>query len=102
MESLIAKARNQGSVNIIVKLCVDFVPEGDLANDQKVREQRQIISRTQKRLLKKLSAYKVSGVKKYEFTPLLAMQVNAAALSFLKTSPLVAGIEEDKPVLASP
>jgi hypothetical protein len=102
MESLIAKARNQGSVNIIVKLCVDFVPEGDLPNDQKVREQRQVISRTQKKLLKKLSVYKVSGVKKYQFTPLLALQVNAAALSFLKTSPLVAGIEEDKAVLASP
>lgn len=102
MESLVAKARSQGPVKIIVTLCVDFVPEGDLANDQKVREQRQAIARTQKKLLKKLSAYKVNGVKKYQFTPLLAMQVNAAALSFLKTSSLVAGIEEDKEVLASP
>ena len=101
MESLLAKARSRGAINIVIKLCVDFVPEGELTNDRAVRAQRRTIAQTQNRLLKQLSRYKVKAVKKYEFTPLLAMQVDAAALRFLKNSALVAGFEEDQAVPSS-
>lgn len=102
MESLLTKARTHGAVNIVIKLCLDFVPEGELANDRAVRAQRRTIAQTQNRLLKQLSRYQVKAIKKYQFTPLLAMQVDAAALRFLKGCALVASFEEDQEVPSSP
>lgn len=101
--SLMSKARRQGTINIIVKLCLEAVPEGELLTDQEVQKQRALIAQTQHNLLKELARYKVAAVKKYEFIPFIAMQVSAPALRFLNSSPLVAAIEEDKelPVAAT-
>lgn len=102
MESLIARAERQRELRVIVRLCVDFVPEGELSSDRKVQNQRRLIAQTQARLLKSLARYKVELVSKYEYAPLLAVRVNAAALRSLTKSSLVAGIEEDVEVPSAP
>lgn len=94
IESLVNSARNQGSLQIIVGLCVEFVPEGKL-NPKQVRAQRQAIAKAQNNLLRRLFAYRVTLVKKYEFIPFIAMRVNADALRFLNTSAQIRSIEED-------
>lgn len=98
IELLISKARAKGSVHIIVGLCVEFVPEGNLTNPRAVQAQRQAIALAQNKLLRRLSAYKVTSIKKYEFMPFIAMQVDAPALRFLKASSQIASIEEDMQV----
>lgn len=95
IKSQIAKAKANGSLGVIIGLCVKFVPEGELGSQQAVQSQRQAIALAQDNLLRSLSAYKITSVKKYEFVPYIAMRVDAAALSFLKTSSKVASIEED-------
>jgi len=98
IESLITRAQDEGSIHIIVGLGVSFVPEGKLASRKAVRSQRRAIARAQKALLKELSRYHVTSVKKFQFTPFIAMQVDAAALRFLRDSSQVASIEEDSQV----
>lgn len=102
IQTLIARAEQQRTVGIIVRLCVDFTPEGKLSSDGEVRQQRNVIKQTQDALLKKMSKFRVTAVKKYEYVPFIAMHVDAAALKFLSGSSLVASIEEDKEVPAAP
>jgi hypothetical protein len=93
-EELSARARARGSVSVVVKLCVPFRPEGELS-DADARRQRAAIARAQDALLKELRGARVANVKRYEYTPFIALEVDAGALRRLRSSASVAEVTED-------
>ena len=92
---LLTRARQDGSVRIIVGLDVPFVPEGDLPDAAAVDAQYKAINDAQTALVDRLSDFKVSDVTLYESIPFVAMAVDAAALEALMHDPAVTSIEED-------
>jgi hypothetical protein len=94
-DSLLERARADGEVAVVVRLCVAFRPEGELGGEAAARRQRAEIARAQEALLGSLTKFRVTSVKKFEFTPFLSLSVDAGGLLHLKASALVAGIDED-------
>jgi hypothetical protein len=99
-EELSARARAQGSIDVIVKLCVPFRPEGELS-DADARRQRDAIARAQDALIKELRGERVAHVKRYEYTPFIALEVDASALRRLRSSASVAEVTEDAAIPAA-
>src|SRR3989338_2264513 len=81
----------------IVGLNISFTPEGNLSKEER-EKQRQEILKAQEDLIKKLSGYKFSVIKKFDTIPAMALRVDEKTLIFLKSLPEVKSIEEDKPV----
>lgn len=96
-DALMRRARAAGAVAVVVRLCVPFRPEGELS-DEAARLQRAAIARAQDALLKELRRVRVNSVKRFEYTPFLALTVGAEALLRLRSSPSVAGVTEDAAV----
>ena len=97
-DSLAAKAKVDGSVAVIVGLNVSFKPEGRLAGQRAVVEQRGQIQSLQAAVLDRVKGYDAASVKRFKFIPYMALQVDSTALKSLASSSLVASIEEDVPV----
>ena len=100
-KSLLAKAQANGVVHLLVGLRVPFEPEGNLS-PQAVAGQRRAIAEAQDALLKRLTRCnsKIESVKRFEFTPYLAMAIDVVGLKCLLDAPEVKTIVED--ALASP
>jgi len=94
-QELTAKANLDGTVAVIVQLRVAFRPEGDLLNAAKVQAQRDVIHQTQDLLMKELTGYDPASLKRFEYTPYVAVKVNAAGLESLRLSPDVIDIHND-------
>lgn len=84
-----------GSLRVIVTLSGSFVPEGNLPDEPSRRSQRRDISAAQTAVLAELSAFEVRNVRRFVYTPQLALTVDAAALRELLRSPRVAAVAED-------
>jgi subtilisin len=95
---LLSKAQAAGSVRIIVSLDMPFVPEGLLSTSQEAVDQQGRISRLQDQLHGAVSQYDVKHIKRYQYIPYTAMEVDSTALSALIANPLVISVEEDIPV----
>ncbi|HKP87569.1 MAG TPA: S8 family serine peptidase [Blastocatellia bacterium] len=94
-KALISKAQAEGPISVIVGLRSSFQPEGTLNSIQAVRDQHGTIAQAQSRLLDKMSSFAVKSVKRFETIPFMAMDVDAAGLAYLESSPDVTSIEED-------
>ncbi len=94
--ALVGKAQSQGYVRVIIGLNVNFKPEGAAKNPLAVEAQRRDIAQTQDALLSKLSGVEPSSIKRFQFTPYLALAVDAAGLEYLKTAVEVKSTQEDK------
>jgi subtilisin len=81
---------------VIVDLNAPFTPEGYLSSDQ-IQTQRAAISQAQTNLLNSLSTsdYDPASVKTYDYTPQLALTVDATALSQLQSSQYVTHVYDD-------
>lgn len=95
---LLSKAQAAGSVRIIVRLNMPFVPEGQLSTSPAAVDQQIKISRMQDQLGAELSKYSVKGIKRFKYTPYMAMEADAIALRALISNPLVMSVQEDAPV----
>jgi subtilisin family serine protease len=82
-EELMEKVKKEGSVHIIVRLKVDFVPEGKISKNKGILAQREMISKLQNGLIKKLAPYEITGVKRYKYIPSVALIVNMHAMKML-------------------
>ena len=79
------------------------IPEDDKNNPD-------VISATQDRVLESLSTFHIENIKRYRYTPLLALSVNKAGLDILENSDDISTISNDglsaphvrKPVVDSP
>ncbi len=92
---LIEKAQTSGSVRVIVGLRVAVQPEGELGQPVEVQAQRRSIAQAQTALLDRLSAYRISSVKRFDYIPFIALEVDAVGLEALRNDAEVASIEED-------
>ena len=90
-----AKVAENGQLPVIVRMNADFMPEGTLNSLQAVSRQRDAIAWSQDLLLSDLSGQGVTGVKRFQSMPYMAMTINATALNLLQESPLVASVVED-------
>ena len=91
---LLTVAETAGSVRILVKLNMPFVPDGQLSPKQS-EEQQRYISKMQDQLCTVLVHHDVQGIKRFKYTPYMAMRVNAAALKVLISSSFVSSIEAE-------
>lgn len=93
---LIEKAEHRGTVRVITDLKLggiasEAVP-GSKEHDEALRS---AITEVQKRVLESLSDFHVTHVKRFSFTPGMAMEVDAPTLKALLANPDVHGIRED-------
>jgi hypothetical protein len=94
---LLAKAQAAGSIRIVARLDMPFVPDSLLSTQEAIDQQIQI-SRMQDQVCAALSKYNVMGIKRFKYTPYIAMEVDSTTLSALISNPLVLSLEEDVPV----
>jgi len=95
-QELSAMLQQTGTVAVIVQLQVAFRPEGEIRQAERLA-QRAAIRQTQDELLNELSGLAAS-VKRFEYTPCLALSVNAAGLAVLNSSSKVVDISPDTPI----
>ena len=90
-----ARAKQQGSVPVIIKLKVATTPEGLLTStaesDQKAR-----IYKSRNALLGKLEKFKPARIKKFNHLPVTAMELNADGLVAALSDPNVEAVYEDR------
>lgn len=98
VQQLLPQARQSGSVRILVRLNVPFRPEGMLPGRLSVRAQQRDIAQAQDALLRRLNAFSSRLTRRYTHIPILALEVDAQALTDLVANPAVAAIEQDVPV----
>jgi subtilisin family serine protease len=94
-----SKSLDKGSVKIIVKVRTAFTPEPLLRETDK-HIQRALMSQIQNQVVAELEAKgrKLRSVRKYKYTPHIAMKVDSATLDALISSPDVISVEEDIPI----
>jgi subtilisin family serine protease len=104
LPGLLEKARAEGTVRVLVRLSMPYSPEGLLAADSLVRNQRRSIQEGQDGVLRRLAGTGIRLLARYQFIPYLALEADASALAALRDLPEVAAVEEDvavPPTLAS-
>jgi hypothetical protein len=92
---LVSRIPPGGTLRVIVTLSGSFVPEGELPDEAARQAQRQAISAGQTAVLDELASTRVSDVRRFTYTPQLALTVDAAALERLLRSRRVAAVQED-------
>lgn len=93
---LLARAREKGHIRIIAQLNTPFVPDGQLSA-QEALDQQARISGAQAQLCADLAKYNATGIKKFKYSPHIAMEVDSTALKALIAHPLVLSLQEDAP-----
>lgn len=91
----VAKVSPGGTLPVIVTLAGTFVPEGELADEPARLAQRRAIKAAQDAVLAELPSSGVRVVRRFTYTPQLALTVDAAALERLLRSHRVAAVQED-------
>jgi len=89
-----AQARHRGSVRVIVGLDVATAPESSLGGSA-VQAQRASIARAQNAVLARIVRAKPSSVRRFNYIPFLALEVDEADLQALAGSQEVSGIQID-------
>ncbi|MEN9580831.1 MAG: hypothetical protein RJA70_3840 [Pseudomonadota bacterium] len=89
-------ATSEGKARVLVRLNTEFAPEGQLTTSSQVDGQRTRIKGHQDRILGQVVGARVMAkVKRFEFSPWLALETDAATLQKLASLPEVASIHED-------
>lgn len=96
-QSLVDHALAQGRVRAIVGLNVETTPEG-LLNAAERAAQRARIAQAQAAILGDLAAFNFGQVKRFTIVAGMALDADLAGLDVLAAHPLVAHINEDRPV----
>ena len=94
--SLIGKAQEKGRVLVIIGFRTDFTPVGYLTKQQSA-EQGARIKDVQDRFLDRFSSYAPSSVKRFDYMPYLAADVDLATLMEMQSDDEIASIQEDVP-----
>jgi hypothetical protein len=91
----------EGTVRVMVGLCMDFTPEGELT-DQQVAKQRAMIAKKRQELIDSLRGTEFQVNRTYDTIPSMALSLSGRALNVLKNSGNVASISEDEAEPAEP
>ncbi|MET0646341.1 MAG: S8 family serine peptidase [Pyrinomonadaceae bacterium] len=100
-DALREKAQTAGSVRVIVGLRADFEPEGELPTAAAVEEQRRGISTARETVLARVPLAARNLVKHFETIPYVVLEVDAAGVEALRSSPEVSTVTEDVPIPAA-
>jgi subtilisin len=95
LDALLIKAKDKGTVRVIVGVRGDFKSESELLSKQAARLQRERIGAAQNAFLSKLYGYAPSSVKKFRSIPYLALEVDENGLQALKQMEEVTSVVED-------
>lgn len=99
-DELLAKARQQGLMSVVITLNlpnlpdIKHVPKQDLLTERDVR--MAAINKAQDRFLQRMRAHKMQHVQKGKLAPDLAMNVDAAAIQTIIADPEVSNIHESQ------
>ncbi|NEA32826.1 hypothetical protein [Streptomyces sp. SID13031] len=93
--TLLSRVPPAGTLPVVVTLAGTYVPEGELADESARQAQRRAIRAAQDAVLAELPSSGVRAVRRFAFTPQLALTVDAAALERLLRSQRVAAVQED-------
>lgn len=96
LQLLADKAAKYGTVPVIIKLNITFATEGKLHDAKLIYDQRVSISKTQDTVLQNLSGHKFSKVKRFQYIPFMAMNVDSDSLKHLATLKQISEIHEDR------
>ncbi len=95
--ALMEKAQNQGGVRVIVRFAQAITWDKNLPSTQDLEAQQQSVARGQDEVLDWLTNAKVKHIKRFKYTPGMAMELDADALAILKANGQYT-IQEDVPV----
>lgn len=98
---IVERAREQGTVRIIVTLAVPWKPEGELSDDGAREAQRRAIAAAQQAFLDRLKSFNVTDVTSFQFIPSVALVADAPALAAIIADAAVQSIQEDTPAAPS-
>jgi roadblock/LC7 domain-containing protein len=87
--------REEPSTAVVVTLAGNYVPDGELPDEPARLAQRLAIRVAQDAVLAELPASGVRAVRRFAYTPQLALTVDAAALERLLRSQRVAAVQKD-------
>ena len=87
LSRLLDLAAENGEVPVLVRLAVDFQPEGHFTFPYMASLQRRNIQRAQDRVLKALEKHAYSSLSSFETVPYLGMVVDQATLLTLSSHP---------------
>ncbi|MCH7923324.1 MAG: S8 family serine peptidase [Nitrospinae bacterium] len=96
LAALLDKAEREGTVRVIVRLMVAAQPQGDLKDPDVIQALRGIVAAAQTSLLARMSGLNITNVKRMQYTPFIAMDVDEEALRYLLSDPEVVSVQEDK------
>lgn len=95
-QALLEKAKQQGSLRVILKVNADFQPEGRLAGPAAANAQRSGIARAQQALVDTIAAYALEEPYRFETVPLVVTTLTAEGLQAALNSGLVSSVQEDR------
>jgi subtilisin family serine protease len=92
-----ARVQQEGSLPVVVRLDLSFVPEGRLPSAASALAQRDRIRRLQDNVLAGLPAGLQRAARRFRHIPYLALEVDSGALADLLADPDVLRVQEDVP-----
>ena len=97
-DRLIEKAKNSGTVRVIIGLRVaNYKPEGEL-NARQLKKQRAKIKQAQNALLNRLKSFRLKEIKKFDNIPFISVGVGVDSLTRMQKFKEIKSIQEDEAV----
>ena len=94
--ALLQKAAITGTVRVIVGLRTGARTQGDMKRPAAMQTLRNAVAATQTNYLGRMSGLNVTSVKRFQYIPFIAMEVDTVALQYLLPDPEIISIEEDE------
>jgi subtilisin family serine protease len=93
-----ARLQEQVRLRVLVTLQVSVQPEGRLRTQAQALQQRRRIAEAQRSLLQALDPAHARVLRQFRIAPVVAVEVDQTAFAQLASNPLVAQLQEDKPI----
>jgi len=97
-QALRARIQTQGAVRVIVGVDGGLQAPGAPLTRLEVQKRREAIVQAQDAVLARLAVHRVTDIKRFQYVPYMALEVDEAALVELQNHPQVTDIQEDVPV----
>ncbi len=97
-QALLDKAQTNGTVMVIVGLSSPFQADATISAVENEKVEMAAVQSAQDAFLNRLSTFSVTQVKRFEYIPFIALEVDQTALTELLNDPNVTSVEEDIPV----
>jgi len=93
-----SRAQERGRLRVLVTLQVPVQPEGRLRTQVQAQQQRRRIAEAQRALSREIDPAHARVLRQSRLMPVMLVEVDQAGLAELAANPLIAHVQEDKPV----